>query len=171
MSDNQKDICKTDVFDLVFKTYAKDLKRHLYFKYNDMTSAEDVLQETFLKLWKNCSKVTINKVKSYLYTVANNAFLDIKKHEKVVRNHKQRYTNYNFSESPEFLMIKEEYLIKVEKAINSLPEKQKEVFLLSRIEKKKYREIAEMLNVSIKTVEKRMHDSLIVMRKELGRKI
>jgi RNA polymerase sigma-70 factor (ECF subfamily) len=166
-----KDICKTSVFDLVFKTYAKDLKRHLYFKYRDMASAEDVLQETFIKLWNNCSKVSYEKVKSYLYTVANNAFLDIKKHDKVVLNHQKGFVNYNKSESPEFLMIESEYLIQVENTIASLPKKQREVFLLSRMEKKKYREIAEMLDVSVKTVEKRMHDALITIREKLGRKI
>ncbi len=171
MNKNNSDICKTDVYNQVFKTYAKDLKRHLFFKYKDMASAEDVLQETFIKLWNNCNKVSIEKVKSYLYTVANNAFLDIKKHEKVVLQYQKGYINYNKSESPEFLLIEEEYLTKIEKAIESLPEKQKEVFLLSRIEKKKYREIAELLNVSIKTVEKRMHDALIIMRKKLNRKI
>ncbi len=171
MVENNSDICKTSVYNHVFNTYAKDLKRHLFFKYNDMTSAEDVLQETFIKLWNNCSKVTLEKVKSYLYTIANNAFLDIKKHEKVVLQHQKGYVNYNKSESPEFLLIEEEYLIKVEQAIESLPEKQKEVFLLSRMEKKKYREIAELLDISIKTVEKRMQNALLVMREKLGRKI
>jgi len=136
MIKENKDICKTSVYNQVFNTYAKDLKRHLFFKYSDMPSAEDVLQETFIKLWNNCNKVSIEKVKSYLYTVANNAFLDIKKHEKVVLNHQKGYVNYNKSESPEFLLIEEEYLVKVERAIESLPEKQKEVFLLSRMEEK-----------------------------------
>lgn len=167
----KKDICKISIFDSVFNTYAKDLKRYLFFKYQDMSSAEDVLQETFIKLWKNCHKVIFEKVKSYLYTVANNAFLDIKKHENVVLKHQKNFVNYNFSESPEFIMIEEEYLEKVKSVIDSLSEKQREVFLLSRMEKKKYREIAEILSISIKTVEKRMHDALIVIREKLGRKI
>jgi RNA polymerase sigma-70 factor (ECF subfamily) len=79
MNINSKDVCNERIYDAVFKTHAKNLKRHLYFKYNDMASAEDVLQDTFIKLWNNCAKVTLEKVKSYLYTVANNAFKDIKK--------------------------------------------------------------------------------------------
>ncbi len=171
MSEEVKDICATKVFDSVFNTYAKDLKRFLYFKFNDMASAEDVLQETFIKLWNNCSKVVYSKVKSYLYTIANNAFLDIKKHENTVRKHQKNFVNYNTSESPEFLMIEEEYLIKVEKIIASLSEKQREVFLLSRIEKKKYKQIADELNISVKAVEKRMHSALVIMREKLGRTI
>jgi len=167
----EKDICKTQIFDAVFKQYANDLKRHLYFKYRDLASAEDVIQETFIKLWNNCSKVSYKKVKTYLYTVANNAFLDIKKHDKVVLEHQKDYVNYNKTESPEFLMIESEYLIKVENTIASLPQKQREVFLLSRMENKKYSEIAETLDVSIKTVEKRMHDALIYIKDKLGRKL
>jgi RNA polymerase sigma-70 factor (ECF subfamily) len=168
MTKNSKNICETKVFDDVFNTYAKDLKKHLYFKYNDMTSAEDVLQETFIKLWKNCSKVIFSKVKSYIYTLANNAFLDIKRHETIVRKHQKGFVNYNKSESPEFLMIEEEYFQKVKQTIANLPEKQREVFLLSRMEKKKYREIAEILDVSVKTVEKRMHFALITIREKIG---
>ena len=167
----QKDVCKQEVFDAVFKTYATDLKKHLYFKYRDLSEAEDIIQETFIKLWNNCKKVPFEKVKSYLYTVANNAFLDVKKHDKVVLNHQKGYVNYNKTESPEFLMIEQEYLIQVENSIAALPSKQREVFLLSRMEKKKYREIAEMLDISVKTVEKRMHDALILIKEKLGRKL
>lgn len=168
MNHSQQDICKEQVYNKVFYTYAKDLKMHLYFKYKDMASAEDILQDTFIKLWNNCSKVTLEKVKSYLYTVANNAFLDVKKHENVVRKHQKGFVNYNETESPEFLMIEEEFLQKVERVIASLPEKQREVFVMSRIEKLKYKEISDKLGISVKAIEKRMRNALIVIRKEIG---
>ena len=161
-------ICKTTVFDSVFNKYAKDLKRFLFFKYNDMASAEDVIQETFIKLWNNCANVSLEKVKSYLFTLANNTFLDIKRHEKVVRNHQNNYVNNTTSQSPEFLMIEEEFLVKVENVIASLPEKQREVFLMSRMEKMKYKEIAAKLDLSVKAVEKRMRNALIIVREEIG---
>lgn len=162
------DICKESTYNKVFYMYAKDLKRFLYFKYKDMASAEDVLQDTFIKLWLNCTKVSFEKVKSYLYTLANNAFLDIKKHENIVRKHQKGFVNYNESESPEFLMIEEEFLQKVERVIANLPEKQREVFVMSRIEKLKYKEIAVKLNISVKAIEKRMRNALIVIREEIG---
>jgi len=173
---NQKtvlnDICQEKVFEKVFHTYVKDLKRYLYYKYKDLESAEDILQDTFIKLWNNCHKVVFEKVKSYLYTIANNAFLDVKKHEKVVREHQKKIPkNPSNSESPEFVFIEKEYLIKVESAINALPEKQKIVFTLSRYENKKYREIAEMLDISIKTVEKRMQQAILSVKEKIGRKI
>jgi RNA polymerase sigma-70 factor (ECF subfamily) len=165
---DDENICKDHVYEQVFKTYSKDLKRFLYFKFNDMASAEDVLQESFIKLWNNCAKVEFKKVKSYLFTIANNAFLDIKKHEKVVRLHQEANVSNETSVSPEFIMLEEEFLSKIERVIASLPEKQREVFILSKIEKKKYREIAEQLGISVKAVEKRMRNALIVVREQIG---
>jgi len=166
------DICKEQVFEQVFRTYAKDLKRYLYYKYKDLASAEDILQETFIKLWKNCHKVIYDKVKSYLYTIANNAFLDVKKHDKVVREHQKKMVKVQpKTQSPEFLYIEKEYLEKVENAIQSLPEKQQVVFKLSRFEDKKYREIAEILDISVKTVEKRMQLAILSIKNKIGRKV
>jgi RNA polymerase sigma-70 factor (ECF subfamily) len=65
-------------------------------------------------------------------------------------------------------MIEEEFLDKIKRTIASLPDKEREVFKLSRFEKMKYAAIAEQLNISIKTVEKRMHNALIIIRKEIG---
>ena len=161
-------ICNQKVFENIYHTYAKDIKRFLYFKTQNMDLAEDILQDTFVKLWDNCGKVNNNKIKSFLYTVANNLFLNIKKHEKVVQKHQKNHLRINDDESPEFLMIEKEFLIKIENAIASLPEKQKEVFLLNRMEKKKYREIAEILDISVKAVEKRMHFALVIMKEKIG---
>ena len=165
MSKDLKNICKPKIFETVFKTYAKDLKRFLFFKFRDLETAEDVMQDSFVKLWQNCADVSYDKVKSYLFTIANNQFLNIKKHEKVIRKNNFRHVKHSTNESPEFLMIEAEYLDEIENAIASLSEKQREVFVMSKIEKKKYKEIADQLNISVKAVEKRMHNALIVMRK------
>jgi len=163
-----KNICNQKVFENIFNTNAKDLKRFLYFKTQDMDLAEDILQDAFVKLWDNCGKVSYDKCKSFLFTVAKNLFLNIKKHEKIVLKHHQQKLRTSENETPEFLMIEKEFLIIIEDAIASLPEKQKEVFLLNRIEKKKYREIAELLGISVKAVEKRMHLALIVIKEKIG---
>ena len=163
-----KKICHSETFESIFKMYAKDLRRFIFFKTQDVDEAEDILQETFIKLWDNCENVSYNKVKSYIYTVATNLFLNIKKHEKVVHNHQKGYIHSNNLESPEFILLEKEFLEKLELAIADLPEKQREVFLLNRIEKKKYKEIAVMLDISVKAVEKRMHGALVIMREKIG---
>ena len=164
MHKDLKNICNSKTFEEVFKTHAKDLKRFLYFKFQDLETAEDVMQDSFIKLWQNCAKVPFEKAKSYLFTIGNNQFLNIKKHEKVVRKNNFRHLKNATNESPEYLLIEQEYLVKVENAIDSLTAKQKEVFLLSKIEKLKYKEIAFKLDISVKAVEKRMHKALLTMR-------
>ncbi|MFT5076587.1 MAG: RNA polymerase sigma-70 factor (family 1) [Polaribacter sp.] len=168
MPEDRTQICKPEVFEKIFSTYAKDLKRYIFFKTQDMDLAEDILQETFIKLWDNCNAVTFSKVKSYLYTVATNIFLNHIKHHKVKMVYKKNYVKTSTNESPEFIMIEKEFLEKIENTIRSLPPLQREVFLLNRIEKKKYKEIAVMLDISVKAVEKRMHLALIVIRQEIG---
>ena len=163
-----KNICTQKVFENIFETHAKSLKRFLYFKTQDLDLAEDILQDSFVKLWENCEKVNYDKSKSYLFTVANNLFLNIVKHKKVILKHHQQSTSKTNLETPEYIMMEKEFLIKIEAAISMLPEKQKEVFLMNRIEKKKYKEIALILDISVKTVEKRMHFALKTMRKKIG---
>jgi len=161
-------ICKPKVFENIFKTYSKELRRFVFFKTQDTALAEDILQDTFVKLWENCDNVTFSKVKSYLYAVANNLFLNIVKHENVIRAYQKKPQKDRTIESPEFLMVEQEFLVKIEKAIACLPEGQREVFLLNRIEKKKYREISEMLGISVKAVEKRMHFALKTLKETIG---
>ncbi|MCB0382232.1 MAG: RNA polymerase sigma-70 factor [Psychroserpens sp.] len=168
MPKDHKNICHSKTFEMLYQTYAKDLRRFIFFKTQDIDKAEDILQDTFIKLWDNCNKVTYEKVKSYLYTVATNAFLNTLKHEKVIQKHQQSMTSQHTSESPEFMMLEQEFMDKLERTINTLPEKQKEVFLLSRMEKMKYKEIAEQLGLSVKAVEKRMHLALLVIREHIG---
>lgn len=168
MSEDIKKICESKTFESFYQIYSKELKRFLYYKFGDVTTAEDVMQDAFIKLWDNCKKVPYNKAKSFLFTVANNLFLNIKKHEQVVRKNQIHLVKGNSNESPDFLMEEKEFQVKLENVINSLTDKQREVFLLSRIEKKKYREIAEILAISVKAVEKRMHGVLLVMRAQIG---
>jgi len=168
MSKDQQNICQEKTFESVYKQYAKDIRRFLFYKTQDLDKAEDILQETFIKLWDNCGKVKYESVKSYLHTIATNTFLNMIKHDKVVRKHQESLVNHKDNESPEFIMLEKEFMVKLEHTIDSLPEKQKEVFLLNRIEKKKYKEIAEQLGISVKAVEKRMHLALVVIREKIG---
>jgi RNA polymerase sigma-70 factor (ECF subfamily) len=169
MDNKLKNVCNEEVFESIFNRYAKDIKRFILSKTRDVEVAEDIVQDAFVKIWEDCEKVLYDTVKSYLYTISNNLFLNIVKHNKVVNNHQQQsYKQENTNESPEFLLLEEEFLIKLEKTIADLPEKQREVFLLNRIEKKKYQDIADQLGISVKAVEKRMHSALLVLREKIG---
>lgn len=168
MAKDKGNICNAKTFEAIYNAYAKDVRRFLFFKTQDVDRAEDILQEVFIKLWDNCGKVDYNKVKSYIFSIANNMFLNEVKHNKVVQNYNKLNKKVETNESPEFILLEKEFMEKIETTIARLPEKQREVFLLNRIEKKKYKEIAEQLNISVKAVEKRMHQALVIMRKEIG---
>ena len=58
-------ICSDVVFEKLFHKHAKDLRRFLFFKTKDIDSAEDILQDAFIKLWDNCAKVNYEKSKSF----------------------------------------------------------------------------------------------------------
>lgn len=167
MSEN-KSVCLPKVFEDVYSTHSEALYNFMYYKCGDADLAQDFVQESFVKLWQNCAKVIFEKAKSYLFTVANNLFLNNVAHKKVVLKHQQKGAIHHTNESPEFLMEEQEFMVKLQSAIADLPEKQREVFLLNRIDKKKYREIAELLNVSVKTVEKRMSLALKTLREKIG---
>ena len=167
MSKDLKKICFPKVFESIFKEYAKDLRAFVFFKTKDLATSEDIVQEAFLKLWNNCGNVDYNKVKSYLYTVCRNIFLNKVKHDNIVLKHSTSITKQEDNESPEFVLLEKEFHDKLVKAIEDLPVKQKQVFKMSRLEKKKYSEIALELNLSIKAVEKRMHLALKTLREKI----
>jgi len=165
MSDS---VCKPKVYEKLFNEHANNLRNYLYYKFGNLEAAEDIVQESFIKLWQKCADVVIEKAKSFLYTIATNMFLNEKNHEKVVLKYQKIPQNDVNNESPEFIMLENEYMLKLQKVLAALPDGQREVFLLNRIDKKKYKEIAVLLNISVKAVEKRMHNALLYVREKIG---
>ncbi|PQJ76040.1 RNA polymerase sigma factor [Polaribacter gangjinensis] len=163
-----KNICNTIIFEEVFRKYGKDVKRFIFFKTKDTDLTEDIVQDAFVKLWEQCKEAKYDTVKNYLFTIANNLFLNVAKHHQVIDKHQKGFVHENSNETPEFLYIENEFYQSLQNAIAGLTEKQREVFMLSRMEKKKYSEIAAQLNLSVKAVEKRMHNALIALREKIN---
>ncbi|MEE9363271.1 MAG: RNA polymerase sigma factor [Cellulophaga sp.] len=165
-SNETNNVCNKKVYSSFFTANSKTIYNYIYYKFGNSEKAYDVVQEAFLKLWENCIKVTPEKAKSYVYTIANNLYLNVIKAEKV--RLKFAYKNeVSTNESPEFLLEEKQYQEKLDAALSSLPENQRTTFLLNRIDKKKYAEIAEMEGVSIKAIEKRMHLALKTLREKI----
>ncbi|MCF6128112.1 RNA polymerase sigma factor [Flavobacterium sp. AS60] len=165
---NSNGICEELIFSGFFKANVKSLRNYLYFKFGNEEKANDITQDSFIKLWENCKKVPLEKAKSYLYTIANNASLNEITHQKVVLKYAQNNTgNDKTNLNPEYLLEEEQFKQKLEKAIDKLTEAQRTAFLLHRIEGKKYHEIAIMLDISVKAVEKRIHGALVSLRTEI----
>ena len=161
-------VCEESLFSTIFKANAKALRNFLFYKFGNEEKANDISQDAFMKLWENCAKVEPQQAKSYLYTVANNASLNKIAHEKVILTYAKTSTLINYtSESPEYVLEENEFRIKLQNAITKLPEAQRTAFLMHRIDGKKYAEIAEDLQVSVKTIEKRISGALISLRLEI----
>lgn len=160
-----KDVCEEKVYKSIFSEHAEKVRNFIYYKSGSLALAENMVQEAFIKLWENCAKVDFTKARSYLYSVANNLFLNQVNHKKVVLKFEKNNPKVSEVPSPQFLLEEQEFGKRLEAAINALPEDQKVVFLMNRIDKKKYREIADELNLSVKAVEKRMHKALSELRK------
>lgn len=160
-------LCSDAVFRSVFDTNFKVLRNFLVYKFRgDVESAEDVAQNAFVKLWENCGILKTEQAKSFLYTTAIRLSLNKIKHNQVVTNFELQFqAKSSHKESPDFLMEETELKTQLEKAINDLPEKQRTVFLMNRFDNQSYAEIAASLDLSVKAVEKRMHQALLSLRK------
>ncbi|WP_417351028.1 RNA polymerase sigma factor [Flavobacterium alkalisoli] len=159
-------ICDKIFFTGFFKTHARSLRNYLYYKFGDGDLADDITQEAFIKLWQNCADV--RHPKSFIYTVAKNSALNHTANKKVImaytKNNPAKETDY---QAPDYLMEEEEFRKKFEKALSELTEAQRTALLLHRVEGKKYREIAEMLEISVKAVEKRIHGALVALSEKI----
>lgn len=160
-------ICEEQMFSSIFKKHAKDLNNFLYYKFGNLLNPKDKTQEAFIKLWENCAKISPDKAKSFLFTTANNLMLNEVAHQKVVLKHQQIKPKMSTNENPEFLMQESEYNDKLQKALTNLTDAQRVAFLMNRVEGKRFKEIAEILGISTKAVEKRIYGALTKLRKEI----
>ncbi|MEH0153551.1 sigma-70 family RNA polymerase sigma factor [Limibacter armeniacum] len=166
MNDNEH-VCEEKVFNELFRKYAKEIHDFLYYKYGESNNPSDLVQEAFIKLWDNCQKVIPSKARAFLYTVANNQMLNELSKKKTVLKYQQQDQKQYSNESPEFVMQEKEYTERLKAAIEDLTEEQRIVFMLNRIDGKKHQEIADMLNISRKAVEKRLYKAIDSLKKKM----
>lgn len=165
----EENICGEEIFNRLFKIHSKDLYQFLYYKYGEENHPRDIAQEAFIKLWDNCHKVLPSKARSFLFTVANNQMLnELAKKKTVIKYNREKPKGHTI-ESPEFIMEENEYMARLQRAIQDLTEEQRVAFLLNRIEGKKHKEVAEMLGISQKAVEKRIYAALALITEKVGK--
>jgi RNA polymerase sigma-70 factor (ECF subfamily) len=163
----QNHICEEHLFERLYKKHSKNLHDFLYYKFGEHLNPKDKVQEAFIKLWQNCGKVPPEKAKSFLFTTANNLMLNAVAHQKVVLKHEKTPQKHSTNESPEFIMQEKEYHQKLQNAIANLTEAQRVAFLMNRVEGKRFKEIAALLDISTKAVEKRIYGALKKLREEI----
>lgn len=163
----KNNICENAFFERFYKKYARDLHDFLYYKFGERLNPEDKVQESFIKVWQNCAKITPDKAKSFLFTTANNLMLNAAAHEKVVLKYNKQPQKHSTNETPEFVMREKEYHQKLQSALSNLTEAQRVAFLLNRVEGKRFKEIAILLDISTKAVEKRIYGALKKLREDI----
>lgn len=166
----ERDTCHPSTFRDLFFRFAAPLRHFVFFRSGDWAGAEDAVQESFLRLWKNCRAVPPDKAKSYLYTVANHLFLDDTRRQQVAFKFMQYAGNAVPAGGPaaDQELESKELQDKLEMALAQLSEGQRSVFLMNRVDNMTYAEIAERLGLSVKAVEKRMHGALVALRQCFG---
>lgn len=157
-------------FDHIYVTYYPRMIRFAkeYVLFED--DAENIVQDIFVLLWEKRDVLDIQvSLTSYLFTLVKNRCLDFIRHKTVSEEYAKEFQakqaaleqlNYTFTSEEDIEEI-------ITAAIEKLPERCREIFIKSRIEGKKYKEIAEELNISVNTVENQIAIALKRLKVEL----
>lgn len=157
-------------FSYIFSKYYKDLVHFAFTFSKDTDTAEEIVQDVFVKFWDNRHFIHVSSsVKSYLLKATQNKCLDWLRHQKI----KEEYlkiapyiTPLSENNTDNYLLLSE-LQSNLDKALNSLPEEIAEAFRLSRFVDLKYSQIARKQNVSVRTVEVRISRALQLLRDAL----
>jgi len=162
-------------FEFLFKSYYPRLRGYALRFVKEEEVVRDIIQESFLKFWEKRSIIEAVSVSSLLFAMVRNACLNYLKHLQIVEQHNLEYPasidgkeelySLDFHIGPEYSLLYKELEEQVKIVLNSLPPRSREIFLMSRFEKMKNREIAENLQISTTAVEKHIAKALTYFSK------
>lgn len=153
-------------FRYLFDQYYDRLVAYITTYSNDKEISEDIVQQAFINLWEDRLKLDEQKSpRNYLYAIARNRYMDtvkkIKKREKFLNQIWERALRDRIEEDTETL---EKRIQKMKNVIDSLPPKCREIIQMNKVQEIKYKEIAEQLGISVKTVESQMRIAFTKIR-------
>lgn len=155
-------------FKQLYDNYFDAVRSYIYYRCSDEDLASDIAQEVFMKVWNKKDSLQNDNLKGLLYKMASDLFVSTyrkgKTAEQYIEHLKFNFKNESQETNIEYQELKQVY----ENCLAGLDEKCRTVFLMSRIEELKYKEIAERLDISIKTVEKRMSTALKELKIKLN---
>ncbi|MEA3461064.1 MAG: RNA polymerase sigma-70 factor [Bacteroidota bacterium] len=145
-------------FESLYETYYQPLCNFAYLFLNDEEASRDLVSELFVGLWNRRKKLNIKQsIKSYMYKSAKNAVVSYQRKRKIRFVELKEEAIEPLSDvSPEILLLKKEFQSVLNQAIGGLPEKSGLVFRMKKLDGLSYREIAQVLNITEKTVENHM---------------
>jgi RNA polymerase sigma-70 factor (family 1) len=159
------------VFEKLFKDQYPILCGYARNYLDDVDQAEEIVQEMFFNFWQKKEKISINtSLEAYLFRSVRNSCLNYLKHLKIREEHRMA-TNDEIRKKEQEVhdnVVVLELQERIENVVDQLPPERKKIFKMSRYEELKYKEIAEKLNLSIKTVETQMSKALKYLRLHLS---
>lgn len=158
-------------FENLFLRFYENLCNFAWRFTSSMHVSEELVQDVFLNIWESRKNLDPKKnIKSYLFSSVRNRALNYINHEELVREYNEQIGWLNRSPSRQHheLDKESEFIKAARKAIEDLPEGARNIYKLSRKEGLTYREIAEVMEISEKTVESQMSRALKLLRKSLS---
>jgi RNA polymerase sigma-70 factor (family 1) len=157
-------------FDELYHRYSKRVFGFCFGLLRSREEAESIVQEVFIKIWENRNNLRPDLSFSwYLFTIARNSVINLINHRKYEQEYARQsaYVHSILDNNTEELIFYADTRSQIDSAINKLPARRREVFLLSRRDGLSYQEIADTLNLSVKTIEVQISQALKQIREEL----
>lgn len=160
-----------NAFEVLFKKYQPVLFRQVLFQTGDIDLSHDIVQETFIRIWNHRKSLKPHlSFLAYAFKIGRNILIDTIKHQNI-RNREDNilalldlYKNENPEETFQLKMLQEQIIAIIN---NNLPNRCREIFILSRLENKTNKEIAELFHITTKTVENQITYALKILRNKL----
>ena len=156
-------------FKMIYDTHFDDLRRYLIYRSGDQDLSGDIAQNVFMKVWTKKIEIASGNIKSLLFKMAT---------EEIISHIRRKKVEKEYTESIDLRLIREpdnnddllEKKVLFQKALNQLPEKQKTALLMNKIQGLTYKEIAEVLNLSQKAIEKRIGLAFKALKQNLNQR-
>lgn len=159
-------------FRKIFDENYNYIRNFIYYLSGDTEITNDLTQDVFLLLWEDRNKIRQETIRPFLFTVAKNLYLKHYRKKKISFNFTNSLITTGYeNESPEFILEMKEFDGKLQASIALVPVKTRAIFLMNRMDRMSYNEIAVSLKISTKAVEKHMSKALKILREKVDRKL
>jgi RNA polymerase sigma-70 factor (ECF subfamily) len=154
----------------LFERYAELLLRHAYRLLTNQTEAHDIIQDVFLSIWQKRDTIQITvSVSSYLYTSVRNRIFDYLAHQKVILRYAESINSfmvqgYNITDDA---VRERELAVIIEREIDSLPPKMREIFILNKKQGLSYKQISELLKITDMTAKQQVYKALKILKPKI----
>ena len=156
-------------FKMIYDAHFDDLRRYLIYRSGDQDLSGDIAQNVFMKVWTKKIEIASGNIKSLLFKMATDEFISHIRKKKVEKEYIES-VNLRLIREPDNNDDLLEKKVLFQKAINQLPEKQKTALLMNKMQGLTYKEIAEVLNLSQKAIEKRIGLALKALKQNLNQR-